>query len=101
MDVFSLDLTILLLTVGLCVRAGRGVDLALHPHAFANRNPDCRVRFDRTGYSVWKLRHALEWAKLWPFMLGAAIGVSVGTAILGWANPVHVRVAGHQGFGIG
>ena len=43
------------------------------------------------GYSVWKLRHALEWAKLWPFILGAAIGVPVGIAILGWANPSHVR----------
>ena len=26
------------------------------------------------GYSVWKLRHALDWHKLWPFMLGGAIG---------------------------
>jgi uncharacterized protein len=43
------------------------------------------------GYSVWKLRHALKWAKLWPFILGAAIGVPVGIAILGWANPAHVR----------
>src|SRR6202171_500044 len=43
------------------------------------------------GYSVWKLRHALEWAKLWPFLLGAAVGVPVGIAILGWANPAHVR----------
>src|SRR5437879_2207218 len=30
------------------------------------------------GYSVWKLRHALELAKFWPFILGAAIGVPVG-----------------------
>src|SRR3984957_16964312 len=43
------------------------------------------------GYSVWKLRHSLEWAKLWPFLLGAAVGVPVGVAILGWANPAHVR----------
>src|ERR1700688_1610244 len=45
------------------------------------------------GYSGWKLRHALEWAKLWPFILGAAIGVPVGVAILGWANPAHVRAS--------
>jgi uncharacterized membrane protein YfcA len=45
------------------------------------------------SYSVWKLRHALEWAKLWPFMLGATIGVPVGVAILGWANPAHVRAS--------
>ena len=43
------------------------------------------------GYSVWKLRHALEWARLWPFLLGAAVGVPVGVAVLGWANPGHVR----------
>src|SRR3981189_720475 len=43
------------------------------------------------GYSVWKLRHALNWRKLWPFIAGAAVGVPVGVAILGWANPAHVR----------
>jgi uncharacterized membrane protein YfcA len=43
------------------------------------------------GYSVWKLRHALDWRKLWPFIAGAAIGVPVGVAILGWANPAYVR----------
>src|SRR3981189_1586862 len=43
------------------------------------------------GYSVWKLRRALDWKKLWPFMLGAALGVPVGVTILTWANPAHVR----------
>ncbi len=43
------------------------------------------------GYMVWKLRHALEWRKLWPFIAGAAIGVPVGVSILGWANPAYVR----------
>jgi uncharacterized membrane protein YfcA len=43
------------------------------------------------GYSVWKLRHALDWKKLWPFILGAAVGVPVGVNILTWANPAHVR----------
>jgi uncharacterized protein len=45
------------------------------------------------GYSVWKLRHALDWTKLWPFLVGAAIGVPVGVSILTWANPAHVRTA--------
>jgi uncharacterized membrane protein YfcA len=44
------------------------------------------------GYSVWKLRHALDWKKLWPFVLGAALGVPVGVSILTWANPAHVRM---------
>jgi uncharacterized protein len=44
------------------------------------------------GYSVWKLRGALDWKKLWPFLLGAALGVAVGVSILTWANPAHVRI---------
>jgi uncharacterized protein len=43
------------------------------------------------AYSVWNLRHALVWNKLWPFLIGAAIGVPVGVAILTRANPAHVR----------
>ena len=43
------------------------------------------------GYSVWKLRHALNWKALWPFLVGAAIGVPIGVTILTWANPTHVR----------
>ena len=44
------------------------------------------------GYSVWKLRGALDWRKLWPFVVGAALGVPVGVGILTWANPAHVRM---------
>jgi uncharacterized membrane protein YfcA len=44
------------------------------------------------GYSVWKLRRALDWHKLWPFVVGAAIGVPVGITLLTWANPHSVRV---------
>jgi uncharacterized membrane protein YfcA len=43
------------------------------------------------GYAVWKLRAALDWKKLWPLVLGAALGVPVGVAVLTWANPAHVR----------
>jgi uncharacterized membrane protein YfcA len=44
------------------------------------------------GYSVWKLRRALDWKKLWPFVTGAALGVPVGVSVLTWANPAHVRM---------
>jgi uncharacterized membrane protein YfcA len=44
------------------------------------------------GFAVWKLRRALDWRKLWPFLAGAALGVPVGVAILTWANPAHVRI---------
>src|SRR5258708_4574191 len=43
------------------------------------------------GYSVWKLRRALDWQRLWPFVTGAALGAPVGVSILTWANPAHVR----------
>src|SRR5262245_25336736 len=39
------------------------------------------------GVSVWKLRHALRWSWLWPFLLGGALGVPLGVAILEWARP--------------
>jgi uncharacterized protein len=45
------------------------------------------------GYSVWKLRAALNWSRLWPFLLGAAIGVPIGVAILEWTNPAYLRKA--------
>ncbi len=43
------------------------------------------------GFAVWKLRRSLDWKKLWPFVLGAALGVPAGVFILTWANPAHVR----------
>src|ERR1700687_715615 len=44
------------------------------------------------GYSVWKLRHALDWHRLWPFLAGAAVRGPIGVAILGWAAPAQVRI---------
>jgi len=34
------------------------------------------------GSGIWRVRHALDWRKIWPFILGSAIGVPVGTALL-------------------
>jgi uncharacterized membrane protein YfcA len=45
------------------------------------------------GYAVIRLRRALNWRRLWPFLIGAALGVPAGVAVLGWANPAHVRAA--------
>jgi uncharacterized membrane protein YfcA len=45
------------------------------------------------GYSVWKLRKALDWQKLWPFIAGAAIGVPAGVTLLTWSDPRSVRIA--------
>jgi len=45
------------------------------------------------GYSVWKLRKALDWRKLWPFLTGAALGVPAGVTLLIWSNPKSLRIA--------
>jgi uncharacterized protein len=45
------------------------------------------------GYSVWKLRAAVDWRRLWPFMIGAVAGVPVGVSLLTWADPKSVRIA--------
>jgi uncharacterized membrane protein YfcA len=44
------------------------------------------------GLAVWKLRHALSWKLLWPFLLGAALGVPLGAFLLTWVNPQHLRL---------
>jgi uncharacterized membrane protein YfcA len=43
------------------------------------------------GSSVWKLRHALNWSLLWPFLAGGALGVPLGVGILEWLNPLYLR----------
>jgi len=45
------------------------------------------------GVAVWKLRNALQWARLWPFLVGAALGVPLGVTILSWADPGAMRLA--------
>jgi uncharacterized membrane protein YfcA len=44
------------------------------------------------GYSVWKLRRALDWRRLWPFVAGAALGVPVGVALLTSLDPHSARI---------
>jgi uncharacterized protein len=43
------------------------------------------------GIAVWKLRRALQWSRLWPFLLGGLLGVPLGVAVLGFANPDYMR----------
>src|SRR5262249_6497367 len=45
------------------------------------------------GYSVWKLRHALDWRRLLPFVAGAAFGVPAGVSLLTWLDPRSIRIA--------
>ena len=43
------------------------------------------------GYGVWKLRHALSWRKVAPFIIGGAIGVPIGAMLLAYVNPAYLR----------
>jgi uncharacterized protein len=45
------------------------------------------------GIAVWKLRHTLQWARLWPFLFGGALGVPIGVTALAWVAPGAMRVA--------
>lgn len=43
------------------------------------------------GYGVWKLRRALNWQTIAPFIAGGAIGVPIGTILLTWIDPNDMR----------
>ncbi len=45
------------------------------------------------GVAVFKLRRALDWRRLWPFLAGSALGVPLGVAVLEWARPGQLRAA--------
>lgn len=43
------------------------------------------------GYGVWKLRHALDWRLLAPFIIGGTVGVPLGTLLLTYIDPAYMR----------
>ena len=44
------------------------------------------------SYGIWKVRHALRWGRVLPFVLGGAVGVPLGAYLLTYINPAHLRV---------
>jgi len=44
------------------------------------------------SYSIWKLRHALRWRTVAPFIIGGAVGVPAGAALLGYTDPADLRI---------
>jgi len=66
--------------------------VASHPAAAADSHVDHRLGLLVQGIAVWKLRHALSWSRLWPFLLGAAFGVPLGVAILTFANVAQIQI---------
>ena len=45
------------------------------------------------GYAVWKLRHAIQWQRIAPLVIGAALGVPLGAYALATASPRALRLA--------
>jgi len=44
------------------------------------------------GSGIWRVRHALSWRKVAPFIIGGAIGIPAGTALLTTLDPARLRV---------
>ena len=42
---------------------------------------------------MWKLRRAERFARIWPFVLGGAIGIPLGAELLRWAPAAQMRMA--------
>src|SRR5437588_11583419 len=45
------------------------------------------------GYSVWKLRRALKFERLLPFLIGGLIGLPLGVTLLEWTPAAVMRIA--------
>ena len=43
------------------------------------------------GYGVWKLRRALSWRRVAPFIIGGVIGVPIGAMLLAHIDPARLR----------
>jgi uncharacterized membrane protein YfcA len=43
------------------------------------------------GYGVWKLRHALSWRNLAPFIVAGTISIPIGTLLLTHIDAAHLR----------
>jgi uncharacterized protein len=44
------------------------------------------------GYGIWKVRHALQWRRILPFVIGGAVGVPLGAYLVTYINPAHLRI---------
>jgi uncharacterized membrane protein YfcA len=44
------------------------------------------------AYGVWKVRHALQWRRILPFVIGGAVGVPLGAYLVTFLNPAHLRL---------
>jgi len=45
------------------------------------------------SYGIWKLRRALNWRRLAPFIIGGAVGAPIGALLLTYIDPTYLRPA--------
>ena len=45
------------------------------------------------GYATWRLRDAIDYKRLLPFVIGSAIGIPIGVFILEFVRPAYIRVS--------
>lgn len=45
------------------------------------------------GSGIWRVRHAIRWRTIWPFIIGGALGIPAGTALLTSVDPNTIRVS--------
>lgn len=43
------------------------------------------------GFALWRSPHAPSLSRLWPFLIGGAVGIPLGAGILKWASPSSMR----------
>jgi len=43
------------------------------------------------AYGIWKVRRALQWRRILPFVIGGAVGVPVGAYLVTFLNPTYLR----------
>jgi uncharacterized membrane protein YfcA len=44
------------------------------------------------SYGIWKVRNALQWRRILPFVIGGAVGVPLGAYLVTYLDPAHVRI---------
>jgi uncharacterized membrane protein YfcA len=49
--------------------------------------------FVTQGWGIWQVRRAVAWRGVWPFVVGGAVGIPIGTALLTTLDPAVARVS--------
>jgi hypothetical protein len=44
------------------------------------------------AYGIWKVRQALQWRRILPFVIGGAVGVPIGAHLVTFLNPAYLRI---------